>query len=73
MLTSQLAGTATIVAALAVSFAGWRLGHRYGRAIEHQGIGRPYPLRHSALAFLGNALVLAGLIAVLMAVMLFFT
>jgi hypothetical protein len=61
-----------VALALAVSFQGWRLGRRYGSAIEHKGIGRPYPLQHRALAFLGNALVILGLIGVMMAVMLFF-
>ena len=56
-----------------MSIVGWRLGHRYGNAIEHKGIGRPYPLKHSAAAFLGNGLVILGLIGVMLAVMLFFT
>lgn len=56
-----------------MSTVGWRLSRRYGKAIEHTGIGRPYPLKHSAAAFFGNALVILGLIGVIMAVMLFFT
>ena len=59
--------------ALAVSIAGWMLGRRYGKAIEYSGIGRPYPIKHSVAAFLGNALVILGLIGVMIAVMLFFT
>lgn len=58
--------------ALAVSIAGWLLGRRYAKAIEYTGIGRPYPISHSVAAFLGNALVILGLIGVMIAVMLFF-
>jgi len=51
---------------------GWILLRRYGAAIRHSGIGRPYPLRHSILAFLGGALVLTGALSVLVAAMLLF-
>jgi hypothetical protein len=72
-LANHIVGIGAVALALAVSIAGWLLGRRYGKAIEHTGIGRPYPLRHSAAAFLGNALVILGLIGVMIAVMLFFT
>jgi hypothetical protein len=55
-----------------VTWLGWRLGRRYGAAINDTGIGRSHPLRHSALAFLGNGLVILGLIGIFMATMLTF-
>ena len=73
MMEQHIIGAAAIVIALAVAVFGYRLGRRYGAAIAHTGIGRAYPARHSALAFLGDALVIVGLIGVLMAVMLAFT
>ena len=51
---------------------GWLLLRRYGAAIRYSGIGRPYPLRHSVLAFLGGALVLMGALSMLVATMLLF-
>ncbi len=51
---------------------GFRLGRRYRAATQHTGIGRPYPLKHSLLAFLGDALVLLGLIGLMLDVMLTF-
>jgi hypothetical protein len=51
---------------------GWLLVRRYGAAVRYSGIGRPYPLRHSALAFLGGALVFVGALSVLVAFMLLF-
>lgn len=43
--------------------AGFWLDRRYGKAIRYEGIGRPYPIGWSVLAFLGNAMILMGLIA----------
>lgn len=61
-----------MLVALAVTVYGYRLGRRYGAAIERTGVGRSHPPKHSALAFLGNALVILGLIGVMIAVMLGF-
>jgi hypothetical protein len=51
---------------------GFWLGRRYRSAIHHRGIGRPYSFAHSARAFLGDALVIIGLIGLLIAIMITF-
>lgn len=51
---------------------GFWLGRRYGRAIRHTGIGRAYPLRQSALAFLGDGLLILGLVGILIGAMIGF-
>jgi len=38
------------------------LDRRYGKAIRYEGIGRPYPIGWSVLAFLGDGMILVGLI-----------
>lgn len=57
-----LAGGAGIAAALVVAFAGYRLHNRLRAAIEYTGIGRPYPIGNSILAFAGIALMIFGVI-----------
>lgn len=68
----HLIGAAAVAVALAVTVYGYRLGRRYGTAIDRTAIGRSHSPRHSALAVLGNALVILGLIGVMLAVMLGF-
>ncbi len=58
--------------AASVTGLGFWLGRRYGAAIRHEGIGRPYPFWQSALAFLGDGLVIVGLIGLVIAMMFFF-
>jgi len=41
---------------------GFWLDRRYGAAIRYEGIGRPYPIGWSLLAFLGDGMILVGLI-----------
>jgi hypothetical protein len=50
--------------------AGSMVTRRHGAALCHQGIGRAYPLWHSALAFAGWGLIIAGVVCVLIALML---
>lgn len=51
---------------------GFWLDRRYGKAIRYEGIGRPYPIGWSLLAFLGNGMILLGLItAVIVGFLLF--
>ena len=52
-----------IAAALSIAAFGYWLHSRYRAAIEYKGIGRPYPIGNSILAFCGQALFLLGLIA----------
>jgi hypothetical protein len=59
---TPLTGSLAIVAALAVAAFGFRLYNRYRAAIEYSGIGRPYPIGNSVLAFAGLALFLFGII-----------
>lgn len=57
---------------LAVAGLGWRLYKRYRAAIQYEGIGRPYPIGNSVLAFIGFGLVLFGLIAAAIVAMITF-
>lgn len=68
----NLASAVLLPLSLGLSGLGFWLGRRYGKAIRHAGIGRPYPLRQSALAFLGDGLVILGLVGVLVGVMIGF-
>jgi hypothetical protein len=57
ILAAELLG---IVAAALVAGAGVWLYRRFEAAINYSGIGRPYPIGNSVLAFLGIAMVFAG-------------
>lgn len=72
MLTDRLLGYAALAAALVVLAVGLLLGRRFGAAIRRTGIGRGAPVRHSALAFLGDGLVLLGLVVALVVGMILF-
>jgi uncharacterized membrane protein YidH (DUF202 family) len=61
-MTARLTGVAAIVLALAAAGFGYWLHNRYRAAIEYKGIGRPYPIGNSVLAFAGMALMLFGII-----------
>jgi hypothetical protein len=63
MLLPPLAGIIGMAVAIAVVVFGFRLHNRYRAAIEYSGIGRPYPIGNSILAFLGFAMMLFGTIA----------
>lgn len=52
--------------------AGSVLKRRFGIALSHTGIGRPFPIWHSALAVLGNVLIGAGVLGVLISAMILF-
>ena len=52
---NRIWGFVGIVACLCVAAVSYRLFARYRVAIEHSGVGRPYPIGNSALAFLGLA------------------
>lgn len=61
-----------LVLSLGAVALGFWLDRRYGKAIRYEGIGRPYPIGWSLLAFLGNGLILMGLItAVIVGFLLF--
>ena len=47
-------------AAIAIVVLGFRLHRRYRAAIDYAGIGRPYPIGNSVLAFAGIALMILG-------------
>lgn len=53
--------------------AGYWLDRRYGAAIRYEGIGRPYPIGWSVLAFLGNGMMLVGLITCVVILFLLFS
>ena len=55
-------GAAELVAIAVVMF-GFRLPRRYRAAIDYSGIGRPYPIGNSVLAFAGIAMMIIGLAA----------
>jgi len=59
-------------ACVALAWLGWKLSRRYSAAITHSGIGRPYPIRHSFLAFLGNAMIILALIGLFISAMVTF-
>lgn len=59
---NTLVEIAAILAALGVGGAGYRLHGRYRAAIDYSGIGRPYPIGNSFLAFLGIGMMLFGII-----------
>lgn len=65
-------GLAALLLGAICCVGGWLLLRRFGAAIRYSGIGRPYPLRHSMLAFLGGTLVLFGALSMLVALMLLF-
>lgn len=50
-----------IAAAITMGWLGYRLYSRFGAAINYSGIGRPYPIFNSVLAFLGIGLIVAAL------------
>ena len=66
-MTTRLLGVAAMLACAAIAWFGWKLSRRYSPAITHSGIGRPYPIRHSFLAFLGNAMIILALIGLFIA------
>ena len=72
MSTKLLIGVAAILGCLAMAWFGWKLSRRYGVATTYSGIGRPYPISHSFLAFLGNAMIILSLIALFISAMLTF-
>lgn len=59
-----------LVVSLGAVGAGFWLDRRYGAAIRYEGIGRRYPIGWSVLAFLGDGMILMGLIAAV--ILLFF-
>lgn len=59
---STIVGIVAIAGALAAAGFGYRLHDKYRAAIEYSGIGRPYPIGNSILAFAGTALMLFGII-----------
>jgi hypothetical protein len=65
-------GVIGIFLALAFAGLGWWLHDRYGAAIHYSGIGRPYPIGNSVLAFLGIAVAMLGLITAMILAMLTF-
>jgi hypothetical protein len=65
-------GVVGFAAALGAVFFGWRLYRRYRAAILYSGIGRPYGPLASLLAFLGIALIIAGLCVAIAFVMVAF-
>ena len=71
-MTARLLGIAAMLACVAMAWFGWKLSRRYGVAITHSGIGRPYPISHSFLAFLGNAMIILALIGLFIAGMVTF-
>ena len=71
-MTTRLLGVAAMLACVAMAWFGWKLSRRYSPAITHSGIGRPYPIRHSFLAFLGNAMIILALIGLFIAGMVTF-
>ncbi|MDQ6716961.1 MAG: hypothetical protein M3Z17_01300 [Gemmatimonadota bacterium] len=62
-----------VIAALGVAGFGYRLHNRYRAAIEYSGIGRPYPIGNSLLAFAGLAMILLGTIIGGVIAMVFWT
>jgi hypothetical protein len=48
------------LAAVAVVAIGFSLQKRYRAAIDYAGIGRPYPIGNSVLAFAGIAMMIGG-------------
>lgn len=62
MTLTPVTGSIAIILALAAAAFGLRLYNRYRAAIEYSGIGRPYPIGNSVLAFAGFALFLFGII-----------
>lgn len=58
-LTNLLLGAGAL-AAIAVVYFGFRLHRRYRAAIDYRGIGRPYPIGNSVLAFTGIAMMIIG-------------
>jgi hypothetical protein len=62
MSLTPLTGSLAIIVALALAAFGLRLYNKYRAAIEYSGIGRPYPIANSVLAFAGFALFLFGII-----------
>ena len=72
-MTARLLGIAAMLACVAMAWFGWKLSRRYGVAITHAGIGRPYPISHSFLAFLGNAMIILALIGLFIAGMVTFS
>jgi len=65
-------GIVTFAVGAVFCIVGWLLTRRFGAAIRHSGIGRAYPMWHSALAFLGGLLILVGALSILVAFMLLF-
>lgn len=66
-------GLSFLLSGVLLAGCGFWLDRRYGAAIRHQGILRPYyPWWQEALAFLGDGLVLAGLITLMIGIMVAF-
>jgi len=58
----RVEGIVAIIVALGAAAFGFRLHGHYRAAIDYAGIGRPYPIGNSLLAFTGLALILLGLV-----------
>ena len=70
-MSEKILAAGSFIAALAVAVFGYRLHNRYRAAIEYSGIGRPYPIGNSLLAFAGLAMMmLGGIIAGVIAMVL---
>lgn len=59
-MSDRILAAGGFIAAIGVAVFGYRLHNRYRAAIEHSGIGRPYPIGNSLLAFAGLAMMLLG-------------
>lgn len=60
MTQTNLMLSAGALLAMSVVFLGYRLHRRYRAAIDYAGIGRPYPIGNSVLAFTGIAMMIIG-------------
>ena len=72
-MTDKLVAAVCVIAALGAAGFGYRLHNRYRAAIEYSGIGRPYPIGNSLLAFAGLAMMLLGVIIAGVIAMVFWT
>jgi hypothetical protein len=57
---TELSLVAGAVAAAAILIAGFFLHRHYRAAIDYKGIGRPYPIGNSVLAFAGITMMILG-------------
>jgi hypothetical protein len=58
-LTNLMLGAGALIASSVVYF-GFVLHRRYHAAIDYKGIGRPYPIGNSVLAFAGITMMILG-------------